>query len=169
VKDTMSSRERLLTTINHQEPDRVPICFRAVAPLAKKWKNPFERVLVLQEFGVDDKLFIRTPSTGYEGVTVSETELFYAGYGSRPWPFHPDVAVRDWEDSVPDEQYTIVYREIETPKGTMRMAARRTEDWQVKTLPLASDYLRSRSIEYLIKGTTLKRCGTFSMTRLKQI
>jgi uroporphyrinogen decarboxylase len=46
----------------------------------------------------------------------------------------------------------MLYKAIETPGGTLRMAARKTEDWQVKTLPMVSDHLWSRGIEFLIKG-----------------
>ena len=149
----MSSRERLLAAINHQEPDRVPVCFRDVAPLEKKWKNPFERVLVLRELGVDDKIFIHPPQkTFYSDTAHREIESNYVNYGISPWPLHPDVTVRDWEDSAIDERYTIVFKEIDTPKGSLRMAAKRTEDWQIKTLPILSDHLWSRGVEFLIKG-----------------
>ena len=152
MKNRMSSRERLLAAINHREADRVPICFRDVAPLEKLWKNPFERVLVLRELGVDDKLFIQAPGTADLDATAYSEGMLYARYGTIIWPFHPDVTVREWEDDSVDERYTIVYKEIETPKGTIRMAARRTDDWQVKTLPLVSDHLWSRGVEFLLKG-----------------
>jgi hypothetical protein len=35
----MTSRERLLTAINNGQPDRVPICFRNVAPLEHLWTD----------------------------------------------------------------------------------------------------------------------------------
>ena len=148
----MSSRERMLAANHHQEPDRVPICFRDVAPLEKLWNNPFERVLALRELGVDDKLFIHPPGNVELDVTAYDEGMLYARYGTITWPFHPDVIVREWEDDTIDERYTVVYKEIETPKGSLCMAAKRTDDWQVRTLPLVSDHLWSRGVEFLIKG-----------------
>ena len=147
---SMSSRERLLAAINHREPDRVPICFRDVAPLENRWRNPFERVLSLRELGVDDKLFLHPPET-FSGYTSGEQSL-YSRYGSALWPFHPDVTIREWEDTGIDYRYPILFKEIQTPVGSMRVAARKTHDWQVSTLPLVSDHLWSRGIEFPIKG-----------------
>ena len=152
MKDRMSSRERLLTAINHQEPDRVPICFRDVAPLEKMWNNPFERVLVLRELGVDDKLFLNAPGIEHYDAALKGTGSLYARYGTSTWPFHPDVRVKDRVDNTSDARYTILHKEIDTPKGSLSMAAKRTDDWQVETLPVVSDHLWSRSIEFLLKG-----------------
>lgn len=152
MNERMSSRERLLAAINHREPDRVPICFRDVAPLENRWTNPFERVLALRELGVDDKLFLYPPLAGYADVEVDAVGSLYAVYGTGMWPLHPDVKVRDWEDTTIDSRYTVVYKEIETPAGTLRMGARRTDDWRVRSLPLVSDHLWSRAVEFLVKS-----------------
>ena len=152
MKNEMSSKERLLTTINHQEPDRVPLCFRDVAPLEHLWTNPIDRVLALKELGVDDKLFIQPPGATFLDETAKNEGMLYARYGTMVWPFSPDVTVREWEDSTADKNYVVVKKEIVTPKGNLRMAARKTDDWQVTTLPLVSDHLWSRATEFLIKG-----------------
>jgi len=152
VKSTLSSRERLLAAINREEPDRVPICFRDVAPLARLWKNPFERVLALRELGVDDKLFLHPPRRSAAAVDNSDERAQYVLYGTDIWPFHPDVVVRDREDDTVDERYTIVFKEIDTPAGTLGMAAKRTDDWLVRKLPLVSDHFWSRAVEFPVKG-----------------
>ncbi len=148
----MSSRERLLTAIDNREPDRVPICFRDVAPLARLWKDPFERALVLREMGVDDKLFLHPPRRTFAEVDGRDERSLYVLYGTDVWPFHPDVAVRDGEDDTVDERYTVVSRELGTPAGTLRMAAKRTDDWLVRKLPLVSDHFWSRAVEFPVKG-----------------
>jgi len=152
VKDAMSSRERLLAAINHQEPDRVPVCFRDVAPLEKLWKDPFERVLALRELGVDDKLFLYPPTVTVPDARVDLKGSLYALYGTGIWPFHPDVTVREWEESSGDGRYTVMYKEFETPAGNLRMAAKCTGDWRPATLPIVSDHLWSRGVEFLVKG-----------------
>ena len=58
VKEDMTSRERTLAAINHQEPDRVPIFLRDIVPLEHLWKDRFERVDVLLKMGVDEKVRI---------------------------------------------------------------------------------------------------------------
>ena len=152
VHDTMTSRERLLAAIEHREPDRVPICFRDVAPLEHLWRDPFERALVLRDMGVDDKLFLHPPVTDAAEVEVDAVGSLYAVYGTGMWPIHPDVTVREWEDVSSDGRYTIVHKALDTPKGPLVMAARRTDDWRVTSLPLVSDHLWSRGVEFLIKG-----------------
>lgn len=103
MERNISSRERTLAAINHKEADRIPIFFRGIAPLSHLWKNPYERVNVLLEMGVDEKIDI--------------------GIGPR---FHPDVTMRDWFDSESDTEYRLACRDYSTPDGTTIM--RCTED-----------------------------------------
>ncbi len=148
----MTSRERLLTAIGGGEPDRIPICFRDVAPLEHLWSDPFERVLALRELGVDDKLFLHAPTVSIPDTGAGRPGSLYAVYGSGIWPLHPDTDVSEWEDDSPDGGYRIMHKEIRTPKGTLRMAARRTDDWRPTTLPFVADHLWSRGVEFLVKG-----------------
>ncbi|MDQ1327659.1 MAG: Uroporphyrinogen deCOase protein [Candidatus Poribacteria bacterium] len=107
MERNISSRERTLAAINHTEADRIPIFFRGIAPLSHLWKNAYERVNVLLEMGVDEKIDI--------------------GIGPR---FHQDVTVWDWFDSESDTDYRLACREYSTPKGTMRAIMRCTEDYR---------------------------------------
>jgi len=125
----ISSRERLLLAINHQEPDRVPICFRGVAPLDKQWKSRFERVVGLAKLGVDDKLSIHVP-----------------------WHYHPDVRVRQWWERWTGERYPLMIKELETPRGALRLVVRETEDHIPEDLPLINDLNWPRGVEFLVKG-----------------
>jgi len=126
----ISSRERTLAAINHKEADRVPIFFRSIAPLNHLWKNTYERVDVLLNMGVDEKVNINTGAQ-----------------------FHPDVTVRDWFDEESDPKYRLACREYNTPKGTLRTIVRCTEDCRYENgVPLASDHNVSRAVESLIKG-----------------
>ncbi len=129
MAQTMSSRERLLTTIRHEEPDHVPLCFRSVAPLQDRWRNPFERVLALRELDVDDKLFV-----------------------GAPWPYDPQVTVREWVDHDEDPKYPLMVKALDTPAGTLQMKVRQTEDYAPTSLGLFSDHNWSRATEFLVKG-----------------
>ena len=126
----MSSRERTLAAINHQEPDRVPIFFRMVAPLSHLWRSNEERVDVLLALGADDKVDIEIPAS-----------------------IHPDVTVRDYFDHTSDPRYRLACREYQTPKGTLRMMVRCTEDCGYEDgVPLSSDHNVSRAVEFPIKS-----------------
>jgi len=130
MKKNISSRERTLASINHQEPDRVPIFFRSVVPLEHLWKNTYERVDVLLNLGADEKVNI--------------------GIGAR---LHPDVTIRDCFDDESDPDYSLACREYNTPKGILRTIMRRTEDYRYNNgVPLVSDHNVSRAVEFLIKG-----------------
>jgi len=126
----ITSRERTLAAIDHQELDRVPIFFRRVAPLNHLWKDEYERVDVLLKMGVDEKITIKIEP----GI-------------------HPDVRIRDWFEEGNDPRYRLACREYETPKGVLRAVMRCTEDCSYEDgVPLASDHNISRGIEFPVKG-----------------
>lgn len=127
-RNEMSSRERLLASLNHQEPDRVPMTFWGnVVPLHPLWRTRFERVKRLRELGVDDQMNIGTP-----------------------WPYHPEVEVRVWRDDL-HADYPRLVKELHTPKGTLRMAVKRTPDYPWDDPPLVADHNWSRTTEFLVK------------------
>jgi len=130
MKAGISSRERTLAAINHQEADRVPIHFRGVAPFDHLWKSEHERVDVLLDMGAD----------AYVNIAIEPS-------------LHPDVTVRDWFDEESDPEYRLACREYTTPAGTLRAVMRCTEDCTYEGgVPLASDHNISRGVEFLVKG-----------------
>jgi len=125
----MSSRDRLLAAINHQEPDRVPVCFwGTIAPLRHLWQTPLERVERLFELGIDDVM----------GVGM-------------PWVYHPDVEVRVVREAS-HQPYPLLIKELATPRGTLRMAVKQTADYAWDDPPLVADANWSRAAEHLVKG-----------------
>ena len=132
MKTTLSSKERILTAINHQEPDRIPILFDGIAPLEHLWKNEFEQVDVLLKLGVDARLTV--------------------GVGSS---VHPDVTTRSWVDKNADSGYPLVFQEWYTPKGTIRAVMRRSDQdggQYPDGVPLEADQNVSHGVEMPIKG-----------------
>jgi hypothetical protein len=57
----LSSRERVLLAYARREPDRVPIVFRTIEPLAHRWRNQVERAEFLLSWGADDLLTFALP------------------------------------------------------------------------------------------------------------
>lgn len=132
MQTTMTSRERTLVAINHEEPDRVPVFFRGVAPFdasVQGWRHG-ERVDFLLQKGVDAKVTIGIPAR-----------------------VHPDVSVRDGFDDDSDPDYRLACREWHTPAGTMRAVMRCTPDCDYADgIPLCSDHGISRGVEFPVKG-----------------
>ncbi|MEW6356099.1 MAG: uroporphyrinogen decarboxylase family protein [Planctomycetota bacterium] len=128
-KGALSSRDRLMATLNHQEPDHVPVMFwGTIAPLRDRWKDRFDRVLKLRELGVDDQMTI-----------------------GAPWAYHPDVKVTVTRDNS-HADYPRLTKTLETPKGTLRLTVKKTPDYPWDNPPLVGDHNWSRATEFLVKG-----------------
>jgi len=136
MKCTLSSKERLLSSISLSEPDHVPLVFKwwmrpYMSSERDAWKNQFERVEKSLKLGIDDTL----------------------GFGP-PLLLNTDVKVRVRKASSPSEG-SLLIKEYETPKGTLRQVVRQTIDWpHGDDIPMFTDYIvpSSRSKEYLVKN-----------------
>ena len=129
-QQTLSSRERSLMAIDHHEADRVPIFFREIHALEHLWKSEEERVEILLEMGVDEKVSI----------------------GIRP-RIHPEVTVRNWFEEDRNTVQQQAYSEYKTPAGVLRFVMQCTEDCLYENgIPLESDLNISRGREFLVKG-----------------
>lgn len=136
-KEQMTSRERMLTAMRCQQPDRVPFYLRVFGfepPEHLTWSNQVERVERLLLLGIDDIL-----------------ELGLGG------SFHPEVQVRAWREDRPGERWPLLTKEYETPVGTLRQEVYRTPDWdwvwphQGEEVRLLDDYNVPRSRRFLIE------------------
>ena len=128
----MTSRERTLAAIDHQEPDRIPIFFRSVAPFNARFPGHGyeDRIDFLLGLGVDAK------------VTLSIAPKVHSG-----------VSVRDWFDDDSDPGYRLACREWNTPDGILRSVMRCTPDCDFAGgIPLISDHNVSRGVEFPVKG-----------------
>ena len=149
---TLSSKERVLLAINHQEPDHVPLTFKTgygggyfQSPFSgrdymrnRSWRNEYERVEILLELGTDP--FFR--------------------FHFRPLQLSPDVKIRTWREPSPQgEDYPLLFKEYHTPKGVLRQVIRLMPDWAyygfyTPLVPLWCDQMvpPSRSKEFLVEG-----------------
>jgi len=136
MRATLTSRDRLLLAINHEEPDHIPLYLKwwerpFLADRGQGWVDQYERVDRMLDLGLDDTV----------GFDV-------------PRPIAPDVRVRVWKEKPAGEAFPLLFKEYETPKGTLRQVVRRTADWpHGDDIPLFSDFLApsSRSVKYLIQ------------------
>ncbi len=126
---TMTSKERVLTALSLEEPDRVPIAMRAMEPLNHLWSDPFERALILRDrFGIDDFLVV-----------------------AFPWIYPPSVEEKTTWQTYGEQNDPLLVTEYHTPAGVLRNSVRMTDDYHVERLNLEADQLMPRMVDHTIK------------------
>lgn len=152
MKTDMTSKERILATCRGLPTDHVPFHLEVhpgyldYDPSIANWKNQFERTDFLLSYGVDAMVEVWLPEP----------------------TFCPDVSVRSGRIEKSDEQYPLLWKEYDTPAGTLRQVIRETPDlydWhkinrntcgplaeKIDGVGLIEDVNPSRSVEFLIKG-----------------
>lgn len=150
----MSSRERVLTTIRHEEPDHVPLnidvhpSYIDYAPVARGWKDQFAVADSLLELGTDPFLCVWLPD---------------------PCPAR-DVAIREWRETDAATGQVLLGKEYTTPAGSLRQVIRETPDlyrWHrinrktlgplgelIDGVGLLEDVNPSRSVEFLVNDAS---------------
>ena len=140
---TLTPRERLVKTINHQEADHIPCCFMSFAIMRQRQHDDWYAVaLAEKELGLDPMLFI--PSAP-RAMRRDHPDL-----RGLPVRFHPEVKVRQWHTQVPGD-YDLLHKEYTTPAGVLSTFIKVTEDWpHGDHLPFVDDYQIPRSTKPLI-------------------
>ena len=130
----MSSKERLIATIRHEETDHVPLCFEGIghqsaAFIDRRYPNVFDRVAFYLDMEIDSAVRISPPllsSSGFE--------------------------TREWKENDQGESYPLLIKEYITPKGNLKQIVRK-HDYPSDSVGLFSDHNvpESRSKKYLIE------------------
>jgi len=108
-KNALTSKERLLLTMEHKQTDYVPCCFMMFHGLRDRFPGDQKRF-------VEEQLAL-----GLDAV-VELPEL--------PITFHPEVSTKTWvENNVPGESCPLLHKEYYTPAGTLHTVVRKTDDW----------------------------------------
>jgi uroporphyrinogen-III decarboxylase len=133
---TLSSRQRLLTTISHVEPDHVPFVMhfheypQEELPPHLRHRDQVERTERLLAIGIDDILQV-----------------------SPPWRMHPEVRARVWKERPAGEPYPVLHKVYETPKGPLTQVVKQTADWpHGDEVEVFSDHNIPRSTRFLIES-----------------
>jgi uroporphyrinogen decarboxylase len=131
----LSSRERLLTAIDHREPDRVPFLFnlfdlpQQALPAHLRHEGEVQRAERFVAAGFDDTLHL-----------------------SAPWRLHPEVTTRVWKEHPAGEPSPLLHKVYETPKGPLHQTVRQTEDWpEGDDVGVFSDFNVPRAVRFLIE------------------
>ncbi|MGQ9514982.1 MAG: hypothetical protein ACUVTL_08060, partial [Thermoproteota archaeon] len=132
MKVRLSSRERLLAVIDHEEVDHVPLTFRDTQlpeTYGKPCLDQFEAVDIFLKMGIDPVLYLHPDFA---------------------WRVSPDVKIGFKKEKVPGEKYAILSKEYCTPIGVLKQVVRQTPDWpHGDEVPLWSDHMvpKARSIK----------------------
>ena len=137
MENYLSSKERILRSINFEEPDHVPLLLRFfnrsyLMDKSREWRNQFEEADQLLELGLD--------------ATVDF---------SPPLPLNKEVNIKRRKISQAGEKYPLLVKEYETPRGILRQIVRLTSDWpHGDDIPVFSDFSvpRARTKEYLVEN-----------------
>lgn len=125
----MTPKERLLSAIRREKTDYLPCVphFWSSPRVADyQWKDEEERLEVLiNRLGCDARLHVN--------LSVGR---------------NPEVKERVWEEKVAGENYPILHKVFETPRGNLEAVVRKTEDWpHSQDIPLFSDFNVSRYLK----------------------
>jgi uroporphyrinogen-III decarboxylase len=154
----MTSRERLLTAINCQKPDHIPLSFMIFSALRERLKNLQGEDLMKAdietqiELGLDAFVDLRHyyPDTEQIGHTDAQ---------GMPVRFDEGVVSREWAEDLPDSTYPILHKEYNTPTGKLSVIANKTDDWPYYgtesggyLVPLMDDFLEPRCKKFLVEN-----------------
>lgn len=139
----LTSRERLLRTLDYQETDHIPCCFMSFSALRKRHnENMFELSKAELAMGLDSLLFI--PAAG-RPLRTNHPDL--RGLPVRP---APEVETREWREVDPND-WGILHKEYITPAGNLSTSIRLSEDWtHGDHIPFIDDFQIPRQFKPLI-------------------
>ncbi len=142
---TLTSRQRLLRTINRQETDHIPCCFMSFRALRDIHQENWYRVAKAElDMGLDSFLFL--PSAG------RPQRPDHPDLRGLPVRFHPEVVVREWMGEG-QAGVAFLHKEYLTPAGALTTQVRLTEDWPHGLhIPFVDDYQLPRASKPLVTG-----------------
>lgn len=141
--EPLTSRQRILRTLNLEEVDHVPCCLMSFSALRKRCnENMYELVKAERRLGLDSMLFIP-----YEPRSKRPENPDLRGL---PVRFHPDVKIREWY-SFGDDGKKLVNKEYITPAGNLTSIVKLTSDWpHGMHIPFLDDFQIPRAVKPLI-------------------
>lgn len=135
MKTELSSKERISATIKYQPTDHIPICFQSICHggvrfIDELFPDPFKRASYYMELGVDT------------GINLELGNL----------TSHENINIKEWKENQKGEKYPISIKEYETPKGSLRQAVRKSEEYPFESIPLFNDFNvpPGRTVKYLV-------------------
>jgi uroporphyrinogen-III decarboxylase len=140
---SLSSRERMLRTIEFQNTDRFPCAFMSFSALRNKVNDDFYKLVQAElDLGLDSSMFLP--------YLPRRSRLDHPDLRGLPVRFHPEVKVKEWQEQV-DGDYDILHKEYRTPAGKLYTNVRLSDDWNHGNhIPFIDDYQIPRTSKPLI-------------------
>ena len=134
----LTSRERMLRTINLQPADHIPCCFMSFTALRQRCQEDlYALVKAERRMGLDSVLFIPTAPRSQR---VEHPDL-----RGLPVHFHPDVKVKEWRVG------EVLHKEYATPAGSLTTEVHLSADWPHGShIPFVDDFQVPRALKPLI-------------------
>lgn len=143
TKYNLTSRQRMLAALNHQEPDHIPCSFMLYGGLKSICKDYEEFLRRQLQMGLD--VFVELPPR--PPVVVND---HYNLHGL-PVNYDRRVKIREWQEDSDEGRWPILIKEYETPAGTLRAEVFKTDDWRWGNhVPFLDDYIIPRSRKFLV-------------------
>jgi len=140
----MSSRQRLIAAMSHEDLDHVPCAFMIHGGLKERCSSYEEFIAQQLEMGLD--AFVQLPPR------PPRVRNDYYNLHGLPVSYDPRVSVREHVEEHPKERYPLLVKEYITPAGTLRVEVWRTPDWRWDDhVPFLDDYIEPRSRKFLIE------------------
>lgn len=128
MKTTMTSKERMLTSIENLKADYIPCSFMLFSALCDQYMNELDYIDKQIDMGIDPKVELH----------------------KLPLRFHKDVTIKEYMETGPDDTKLIV-KEYHTPKGLLTQKVEYTFDWSYgKHIPLLNDHIITRSKKFIM-------------------
>jgi len=141
----MSSRQKLLAALNCQQTETIPCSFMLFNGLKAGSKDYLEFIQRQLELGLD--AYVQIPP---RPPVVKNDHYNLHGL---PVSYDPSVAIREWKDLPESEAYPILFKEYQTPVGTLRAEVRQDAEWRWGDhVPFLDDYLVGRSRKFIVDG-----------------
>ena len=143
MHEQLTSRERMLRALKHQEVDYVPCAFMSFSAMRGRCQDPYDVVERELAMGLDSMLFI--PSA-WRNEHRNHPDL-----RGLPVRLPPCVEIKLWLEETTDKRFPVLHKEYHTPEGVLQTVVRKTNDWpHGNFVPLVDDYQIPRAIKPLV-------------------
>jgi uroporphyrinogen-III decarboxylase len=139
----LTSRERMLKAINHEEADHIPCSFMSFTALRERMGDDFYKLCNAElDMGLDSMLFLPYLS---RAERPDHPEL-----RGLPVHFHSAVETKEWREDQAGAS-GILHKEYITPAGNLTTSVKLSEDWpHGDHIPFVDDFQVPRAIKPLI-------------------
>ena len=145
MEKEMTSRQRMLAALNHENVDHIPCSFMLFNGLKAESHDYLDFIQRQLDLGLD--AYVQIPP---RPLVVKND---YYNLHGLPVNYSPEGTVREWKENSEGEHYPILFKEYSTPAGTLRAEVRQDPEWRWGDhVPFLDDYLVSRSRKFIVDG-----------------